>query len=63
MLETAGISHRPGVVPRSTRYTTAHRIAHAHGIIAATAFLGVDSVDDTIAVLRRAVPEGGGDGK
>ncbi len=63
VLEAAGISHRPGVVPRSIRHTTAHRIAHAHGIIAATAFLGVDSVDDIIAVLRRALPEGGSDGK
>ena len=62
VLEDAGISHRPGVVPRSIRYTTAHRIAHAHGIVAATRFLGVDSVDDTIEVLRRALPEGGGDG-
>lgn len=62
VLEDAGISHRPGVVARSIRYTTAHRIAHAHGIIAATAFLGVDSVDDTIAVFRRALPEGGSDG-
>ncbi len=62
VLEAAGISHRPRVVPRSIRYTTAHRIAHAHGIIAAAKFLGVNSVDDTIAVLRRALPEGGSDG-
>ena len=62
VLEAAGISHRPGVVPRSIRYTTAHRIAHGHGIIAATRFLGVDSVDDTIAVFARAKPEGGCDG-
>ena len=63
VLEAAGISNRPGVVPRSIRYTTAHRIAHGHGIVAATRFLGVDSVDDIIAVLRRALPEGGSDGK
>ena len=63
VLQAAGVSHRPGVVPRSIRYTTAHRIAHAHGIIAAVKFLGVDSVDDTIAAFRRALPEGGRDGK
>ncbi|WP_419944274.1 hypothetical protein [Candidatus Poriferisodalis sp.] len=62
VLEDAGIAHRPGVVARSIRYTTAHRIAHAHGIIAAANFLGVDSVDDVIKVFRRALPEGGSDG-
>lgn len=61
VLEDAGIAHRPGVVPRSIRFTTAHRIAHGHGIIAAANFLGVDSVDDVIEVLRRALPEGGSD--
>lgn len=63
VLQAAGISHRPGVVPRSIRFTTAHRIAHGHGIIAATRFLGTGSVDDTIGVLMRALPEGGSDGR
>lgn len=62
VLDAAGISCRPGVVPRSLRYTTAHRIAHAHGIIAAARFLGTDAVDDTIAVFMRAQPEGGSHG-
>ena len=61
VLTDAGISHRPGVVPRSIRHTTAHRIAHAHGIVAAADFLGADRVDDVIAVFKRAVPEGGSD--
>lgn len=58
VLEAARISHLPGVVPRSIRYTAAHRIAHAHGIIAATRFLGAHSVDAAIAVFERSLREG-----
>lgn len=62
VLAAADLSCRPGVVPRSLRYTTAHRIAHAHGIIAAARFLGTDAVDDTISVFMRAQPEDDGHG-
>ena len=62
VLGAADLSCRPGVVPRSLRYTTAHRIAHAHGIITAALFLGTDAVDDTISVFMRAQPEDDGHG-
>ena len=58
VLVDAGISHRRGVTARSIRYTTAHRICHAHGIVAAARFLGARSLDDTAAVFARALPEG-----